>query len=204
MEQFNERKKATSKACQVELLVDSKHREYNVSSVACQVDMPPSCHDMHNPATLPVTNSEPLQTEVNSFSESNSVDSSVSSEQGDIITIVTADQVTASVLHADIDTSSISVDQEQHIVTPLCSPSRKNNNSRQTANKNIVTVEEIVGVDSAGTPLAKTDGSNRKSVRFQDSSQDHDIKPLQSTSISVALDKVFIHMYIMHIHIYKV
>lgn len=149
--------------------------------------MLPSHHEMHNPAALPVTNNEPLHTEVTSFSETNSVDTSVISEDGDIITIVTADRVTASVLHADTDTSSISVDQEEDIVTPLCSPT----NSKQLAD-NVVTVENIIGMDNIDIPQARTgDGSNKKSVRFQDSLYDHNTKQvLHSNSTAMAPDKV--------------
>ena len=139
--------------------------------------------------TLPVTNNKPLHTEVTSFSETNSVDTSLLSEDGDIITIVTADRVTASVLHGDTDTSSISVDQEEEdIVTPLCSPT----NSRQPADDNIVTVENVIGVDNIDIPQARTgDGGNKKSVRFQDSLHDHNVNPvLQSNSTAVAPDKV--------------
>ena len=180
----------SSKACQVELPTNSKHKEINVSSIACQVDILPSHHDIHNPVTLPVTSSEPLQTEVtDSFSETNSVDSSVISEDGDIITIVTADRVTASVLHADTDTSSISVDQEDDI-TPLCSPPSRSDNSKQTAD-NIVTVESVTGVDSASVTQARTtDGNNKKSVRFQDTLHDYDAKPLHSNFTTTAPDKV--------------
>ena len=147
--------------------------------------MLPSHHDIHNPATLPVTSYEPLQTEVTSFSETNSVDSSVISEDGNIITIVTADRVTASVLHADTDTSSISVDQEEQIVTPLCSPSNSADN--------IITVENIIGMDNIDIPQARTaDGSNKKSVRFQDSLNNHNVKPLHSNSTTIAPDKVYV------------
>ena len=150
--------------------------------------MLPSHHDMHNPGMLPVTNNGPLHTEVTSFSETNSVDTSLLSEDGDIITIVTADRVTASVLHGDTDTSSISVDQEEDIVTPLCSPT----NSRQPADDNIVTVENVIGVDNIDIPQARTgDGGNKKSVRFQDSLHDHNVKPvLHLNSTAMASDKV--------------
>lgn len=157
-------------------------------SVACQVDTLPPGHDIHNPITLPVTTSQSLQAKVTSFSETNSVDCSVISEDGDIITIVTADRVTASVLHADTDASSISIDQEENVVTPLCSPSRENDNSKQTTDMDIVTVENTIGGDSDGTPQTRTGSNNKKSVRFQDAS--NDVKPLQSNSIVVALDKV--------------
>ena len=137
---------------------------------------------------LPVTSNEPLHTEVISFSETNSVDTSLLSENGDIITIVTADRVTASVLHADTDTSSISVDQEEDIVTPLCSPP----NSKQPAD-NIVTVENIIAADNIDIPQARTgDGNSKKSVRFQDSLLDHSAKPivLHSNSTAISPDKV--------------
>ena len=125
------------------------------------------------------------------------MDSSISSDEEDIITIVTDDRVTASVLHADSD---VSVDQDEHIVTPLCSPSRKNY-TKQTAD-NIVTVEDIASVvDSTGISQARTDGSNKKLVRFQDSSHDHDAKPMQSNSTSVALNKVSIYSLLVFMYI---
>lgn len=153
---------------------------------------------------------EPVQTEVTSFSETNSAESSIVSEEGDIITIVTTDRVSASVLHADSDASSISVDQEEQIVTPLCSPS-----------KSIVTLQNINGVDTTSSVQARTDG-NKKSVRFQDLTDDHTNlnKPLHSSSTAVAPDTVFIqylclctyvymfyvclhiHTYILYIHIH--
>ena len=146
------------------------------------------------PATLPVTTNEPLQTEANSFSETNSVDSSVSSDDEDIITIVTTDRVTASVLHADTDTSSISVDQEQHIVTPLCSPSGESN-TKQTDN---VTVEDVAGMDMTSVPQVRSDFNNKKSVRFQDASHDNEAQP---NSITAAVDKVFIYSRHVYVHL---
>ena len=95
-------------------------------------------------------------------------------------------------LHADSD---VSVDQEEHIVTPLSSPSRKSNNSMQTADKNIATVEDISSAtDSTGISLqARSDGNSKKLVRFQGASHDLiDTKPLQSNSTNIALDKVSI------------
>ena len=95
-------------------------------------------------------------------------------------------------LHADSD---VSVDQEEHIVTPLSSPSRKSNNSRQTADKNIATVEDISSAtDSTGiSSQARSDGNSKKLVRFQDASHNLiDTKPLQLNSTSIALDKVTI------------
>ena len=123
----------------------------------------------------------------------------VSSDEEDIITVVTDDRVTASVLHADSD---VSVDQDEHIVTPLCSPSKKNN-SKQPADKNIVTVEDVASVvSSTGVSQARSDGSNKKLVRFQDSSHDHDAKPLQSNSTSVALNKVSIYSVLVFMYVY--
>lgn len=191
IKQFNERKKLSSKACQVELPTDSKHKRHTVSSVACQVDTLPAYNGTHNPTISPV-NSKPVQTEVASFSETDSVESSTVSEvDEDIITIVTADRVSASMLHTDSDASNDSVDQEEHIVTPLCSPS----NNPMQAVKDFATLHNMTGIDNV--PRAKVD-SNKKSVRFQDSIRDHDVKPLQSNSTTVAPDKVFIHciMYV--------
>lgn len=148
----------------------------------------PSHHNIHNPTTL--LTSESPQTEATSFSETNSVDSSIISEDGDIITIVTADRVTASVLHADSDASSISVDQE-HIESPLCSPSLNNDNVKQTVNSNVITLHDTNGMDSASIPQARTDGSNKKSVRFQDPSHNHQSQWSNYTT-TVAPDKVHI------------
>jgi len=146
--------------------------------------------------------SEPVQNEAISFSETNSAESSIVSEEGDIITIVTTDIVSASVLHADSDASSICVDQEEQTVTSLYSPS-----------KSIVTLQDIDDVDTVNIVQARTDG-NKKSVRFQDSTQDYDVnlgKVLQSSSTAVAPDTVPVYVYVyfisvlyvcMYVHMY--
>ena len=211
----------SSKGCQVELLANSKLQNISVSSIACQVDLQPS-HldindrqvnlqpsnldindrqvnlqlphlDINDPTTSSVTSNKPFQTQTTSFSETNSVDSSLISEDEDIITIVTNDRVTASVLHADTDISSISADHEEQIVTPLCSPSRSDN-SKQTVDHNIVTARNST---SAQPEVRTADGSNKKSVRFQDSSCDHNVKLLCSNSAGIAPDKVCIYVMFM-------
>ena len=143
------------------------------------------------PATLPVTTNETLQTEVTSFSETYSVDSLASSEDEDIITIVTADRVSASVLHADSNTSSISGNLEQDI-TPLCSPSRESN-TKQTDN---VTVKDVASMDMTSVPQVRSDVNNKKLMRFQDASHDHEA---QRNSITAAVDKVFIQDLFMYL-----
>ena len=201
----------SSKGCQVELLTNFKHKDISVSSIACQVDLQlshldindrqvnlqpspldindrqvnlqPPHFDINDPTTSSVTSSKPLQTEVTSFSETSSVDSSLISEDEDIITIVMNDRVTASVLHADTDTSSISADHEEQIVTPLCSPSRSDN----SVDHNIVTARNST---SARPEVRTADGSNKKSVRFQDPSYNYDVKLPCSNSTAMPPDKV--------------
>jgi len=153
------------KACQVQLLTDVKHKDVTISSVACQTNLSP--HDVEEVGVLPDKN--------NKEESLSSLESSiVSNDDEDIITIVTDDRVSASVLHADSDTSSICVDDDK-IISPLLYP---RTGEAKPSLKNHMSHNQDVECSA-----------NKKSVRFQD------LEHSKEAVMPATLDKVSIHFH---------
>ncbi|XP_065891295.1 centromere protein J-like isoform X2 [Dysidea avara] len=173
--QFKERKKSVHKSCQVQLLTDTKHKDANVISVSCQTDLLPNGHPgVEEISVLPDKND--YKETSTSLSETSSMELSVvSNDDEDIITIVTNDRVSASVLHADSDISSVDEDRDK-IVSPLHSPSRSG--ETKPALKSHISHTEHT-----------TNNESKKSVRFQD--LEHNIN-FKETVTPGTLDKAVV------------
>jgi len=163
------------KACQVQILTDTKHNDV---SVACQTDLSPNgVEDKNNNNNNQETSTSLSETTLTSLSETSSIESSVvSNNEEDIITIVTNDRVSASVLHANSDISSVNED----VVSPLHSPSGTSETKPALSNSEHTT----------------NDGG-KKSVRFQDLEHNLNIK---ETETPRTLDKVGIfHATVLYV-----
>ena len=151
------------------ILLPLKNKDVNFISVACQTNLSPSGH----PALLDM-NDFTIKTALLSDSIEPSVVSNDDDE--DIITIMTNDRVSASVLHADSDTLNVDEDKDK-VVSPLHSPSR-------TGETKPALKSHISQIKSS--EQTTNDGS-KKSVRFQD--LEHNLN-FKETVVPGTLDKV--------------
>ena len=155
------------KVCQVQLL---EHKDVNFISVACQTNLSPNGH----PALLDMNDFT-----INTALLSDSIEPSVvnnDDDDEDIITIMTNDRVSASVLHADSDTLNVDEDKDK-VVSPLHSPSR-------TGETKSVLKSHFLRIKNS--EQTTNDGS-KKSVRFQDF--EHNLNFKETVTLGT-LDKV--------------